>query len=425
MNQKLFTKDFTLVVIGQVISLLGNASVRFVLPLYLLNQTGSSALYGLVTACAFLPSILLSPVGGILADRVNKKNIMVCLDFLTALVILGFLLFVGKGNLILLLAGTLIVLYGIAGAYQPSVQASVPALVCQDHVMAANSVINTVSSFASLLGPVLGGVLYSVYGLEPVLLFCMICFLFSAVMEIFITIPFSKHRSEKGVWSSVKGDLKESLEFVKRKKPVIGKVLLIVCGINLFLSAMIIVGVPYLITEVLDFGMEQSSRFCGFAEGALAGGGLAGGICAGIWADRLKFRNAGRLLKACAACTFPMGISLFFISSPYLNYGIIMVCCFFMMVFSAMFTIQMMAVIQIETPVHLVGKVISVAITVSMCAQPLGNALYGILFEALKAHEYVAVLFSGVVSMGISVWSERVFRFSQFPESNGAGGSHV
>ena len=93
MNQKLFTKDFTLVVIGQIISLFGNAAVRFALPLYLLNLTGSSALYGTVTACAFIPSILLSPVGGIVADRVNKRNIMVILDFFTAAVILTFFLF--------------------------------------------------------------------------------------------------------------------------------------------------------------------------------------------------------------------------------------------------------------------------------------------------------------------------------------------
>lgn len=90
MNQKLFSKDFTLVIIGQIISLFGNATIRFALPLYLLNHTGSSALYGMVTACAFIPAILLSPIGGIIADRINKRNIMVILDFLTAAVIIVF-----------------------------------------------------------------------------------------------------------------------------------------------------------------------------------------------------------------------------------------------------------------------------------------------------------------------------------------------
>lgn len=77
MENKLFTKDFTLVVIGQIISLFGNAVIRFALPLYLLNQTGSSALFGAVLACANVPMMLLSPVGGLAADRVNKRNVMV------------------------------------------------------------------------------------------------------------------------------------------------------------------------------------------------------------------------------------------------------------------------------------------------------------------------------------------------------------
>ena len=206
MNQKLFSKDFTLVVIGQIISLFGNAAIRFALPLYLLNQTGSSALYGTVTACAFIPAILLSPVGGIVADRVNKRNIMAALDFFTAAVIFLFALLMGRMNLVILLTITLMLLYGIAGAYPPSVQASVPVLVCQDNFMAANSVINTISSFASLLGPVLGGLLYSAYGLMPVLWVCIICFLMSAVMELFIKIPFVRQESNDGVWKTVKKD---------------------------------------------------------------------------------------------------------------------------------------------------------------------------------------------------------------------------
>lgn len=153
MEQKLFSRDFTFVVIGQIISLFGNAAIRFALPLYLLNQTGSSVLYGTVTACAFIPAILLSPVGGIVADRVNKRNVMVALDFFTAALILVFSLLMGEVNLIVLLTVTLMLLYGIAGAYQPSVQASIPALVKEEHFMAANSIINMISSFSSLLGP--------------------------------------------------------------------------------------------------------------------------------------------------------------------------------------------------------------------------------------------------------------------------------
>ncbi len=410
MNQQLFTKDFTLVVMGQVISLFGNAAIRFALPLYLLNLTGSSALYGTVTACAFLPAILLSPMGGMIADRVNKRNVMVALDFLTAAVIFAFSLLMDTLSLVPLLTTTLMILYGIAGTYQPSVQASIPALVCPEQTMGANSVINTVSSFSALIGPVLGGLLYSAWGLKPVLWVCIVCFFLSAVMELFIRIPFQKQTSGGGILKTVRNDFAESIRFLQAEKPVIRKGMFVVCGINLFLSAMILVAMPWLITEVLDLNAALANQLYGFSQGALAAGGLTGGILAGIFADRLHVRTSAHILAACALCVFPIGITLLISDSGILNYLVLTICCFLIMVFSTIFMVQMMTFIQTESPPHLTGKVIAVILTVSMCSQPLGNALYGVLFEAGREYEYAVVLFSGMISLLIAVKARKVFQ---------------
>ena len=64
-NAPLFGRDFTLVVIGQIISLFGNAILRFALPLYLLHETQSPALFGVVGGAAFIPAVLCSPIGGV------------------------------------------------------------------------------------------------------------------------------------------------------------------------------------------------------------------------------------------------------------------------------------------------------------------------------------------------------------------------
>lgn len=410
MRQKQFSKNFILVVIGQIISLFGNAAIRFALPLYLLNLTGSSALYGTVTACAFIPAILLSPIGGIVADRVNKRNIMVGLDFLTAAVILTFFLLKSESNLIVLLTITLMLLYGIAGAYQPAVQASIPVLVKEESVMTANAVINTISSFASLMGPILGGILYSAYGLNPILLICTVCFILSAIMEIFIQIPFQKQTFDGSILKIIQTDFSQSIQFLRKEKPVIGKGMLVVCGINLFLSAMIIVALPYLITEVLTFESAQANRLYGFAQGALAAGGLAGGICAGIFSKKLSIDKSAAMLTACAISIFPMGIALMLFSSAIINYIVITCCCFLAMVFSTIFSVQMMTFLQTETPQNLVGKVIAVILTVSMCATPLGNALYGVLFEFCKGFEYAVILLSGIISLILAVGTRTIFK---------------
>ena len=416
MKEKLFSRDFTLVVIGQIISLFGNAAIRFALPLYLLNQTGSAALYGMVTACAFVPSVLLSPLGGILADRVNKRNIMVALDFFTAFVLAGFF-FLSSGDslssgggLAVLLTVTLMILYGIAGAYQPAVQASVPALAGRESLMAANSVINVVNSLAALLGPVLGGILYSAYGLGPVLLLCVTCFFLSAVMECFIRIPHVRRERRSSAWEIIRMDFSEGFRFIRREKPVVGKAILAAFGLNLFLSAMLVVGIPYLVTEVFLLEPAQANRLCGFAQGSLAAGGLAGGILVGAFGKRLTVQRAGNLLMACAACVFPVAAALFFLPSGMGNFLVLSLCSFGVMLLATMFTVQVMSFIQAETPPGLVGKVISLIMAVSMCAQPLGSGLYGFLFEVLTGFEFAVVLFSGICSFLVAFFTRKIFR---------------
>lgn len=125
---KLWHKDFTLVVIGQIISLFGNAVLRFALPLYILEQSGSPALFGQVSALAFLPMILISPVGGIIADRVNKQRIMVVLDFITSALVFGYIIIRDYSSAIAIVVVLMMALYTIHGAYSPAVQASIPLL---------------------------------------------------------------------------------------------------------------------------------------------------------------------------------------------------------------------------------------------------------------------------------------------------------
>ena len=191
---------------------------------------------------------------------------------------------------------------------------------------------------------------------------------------------------------------------------MIGKALLVVCGINLFLSAMIIVALPYLITEVFDLGTLEANRFYGYAQGALAAGGLTGGISAGVFAGRLSIQKSGNLITASALCVFPVAAALLLCSSGLVNYIVLTLCCFVIMVCSTIFTVQMMSFMQAETPQNLIGKVIAAAMTFSMCAQPFGNALYGVLFEICEGFEYAVVLFSGVVSLLIAMSAGKIFR---------------
>jgi len=413
MNHTLFHRNFILVIAGQIISLFGNATVRFALPLYLLNETGSSALFGAVTACAFIPAILLSPVGGMVADRVDKRKIMVLLDCATAVLVLGCALLLGRAPLLPLLIVTMMLLYGIAGAYQPAVQASIPALVVPERYVQANAVVNTVNAFAALLGPVLGGILYSAWGLTGVLVLCGVCFALSAGMECFLQIPFTPQAKTGGLWATVREDFRLSLNLLYRDVPAVGQGMLVICGMNLFLSAVLVVGVPYLVTQVLDLGTpEVTNRLCGFAQGALAAGGLIGGAAAGVFHRSLRLERAGNLLVLCAAAVFPIGLVLLLPAGPWVRYGVLLVCCFVIMVSSNIFTVELLAFLQKVIPGELLGKVLSVVMTVSMCTHPLGSGLYGFLFQLWEGDEWGVLFFSCCASLLLGLGTRKVFRQS-------------
>lgn len=405
MQKTSFGRDFLLVVIGQIISLFGNAILRFALPLYLLRQTGSPALFGVVTACSFAPMVILSMAGGVLADRVNKRNIMVGLDFSTAAIILLFYAALGRLPTVPLFIAVLMLLYGISGTYQPAVQASVPLLVQKEKLIAGNAVINQVNTLSGLLGPVAGGVLFTLWGIGPILLLSAACFAFSAIMEIFIRIPHERRPSEAGVFQVVRQDLQECCRFVRSEKPVFVSLVVLVAMFNLVLSAVMIVGTPILITQVLG----MSDTLYGLTQGALALGGLCGGALAAACGDKLRVQKAHLLLLACSAAVAVMGLSLWLRLPPLVSYAAITLMSFAAMGASTLFMVQIYTLVQVQTPPQLVGKVMAALISIAMCGQPVGQALYGLLFGLFAPYPYLVLLGAAGAALCISLCSRRIF----------------
>ena len=151
-SDRLFSRDFTLMILGQIISLFGNAILRFALSLYVLDTTGSAAVFGGILAVSMVPTILCSPLGGVLADRVPRQRIMWGLDFFTAALVLGYGLFFASRGTVLAVGVLMVLLAAIQALYQPSVQASIPALASEEHLPAANGVVAQVQALANLLG---------------------------------------------------------------------------------------------------------------------------------------------------------------------------------------------------------------------------------------------------------------------------------
>ncbi|RJW40869.1 MFS transporter [Lachnospiraceae bacterium TF09-5] len=402
-NTKKYGKDFTLVVVGQIVSLFGNAILRFSLPLYLLRETGSSTLFGIVTACSFLPMIMLSLLGGVLADRVNKRNIMVCLDFLTAGVITVFSWLLGIVPIIPLFITVLMLLYGISGTYQPAVQASIPALVPKEKILSANAIVNQIGALANFIGPIIGGMLYGAFGIVIILKVSVLCFVLSAVMEIFIKIPFQKQPTQDKVLQIAAGDLRDSIRFLRIEKPLFVQICIVIAGLNLFLSPMLTIGIPVIVVDKLHL----TDGLLGLTQGMLAVGGILGGLLTVLLDKKLTPQTAYVPLFLCTACSCLMGFGMAIGQSPMIKYIILSVTGLSVTIFTTMFSIQMLAVVQAETPQHLIGKVVACIMTFIMCVQPIGQLLYGFLFECLPSQP-VIIIGASMISLVIAVRSKKI-----------------
>lgn len=403
---KLWHKDFTLVVIGQIISLFGNAVLRFALPLYILEQSRSPALFGQVSALAFLPMILLSPVGGIIADRVNKQRIMVVLDFITSALVFGYIVVSGYSSAIAIVVVFMMALYAIQGAYSPAVQASIPLLVKGEKLVPANAAVNLVNSLSSMLGPVIGGVLYGTFGLLSVLIVSAICFFISAVMELFLKIPYKKQKSAGNMWATVKKDMGGSMHFVFKTKPILAQILFIMTLFELFASSVIMIALPVLITQTFAF----SSQWLGVTQGVMMGGGLVGGVLAGVLSKKLSVQKIHRLLLVVALCFAPIGLGLLLGVSAMVGYVIITASCFFAMIAAVMMRVQLFAFIQQVVPEEMMGKVFSCLMAIVLCAQPVGQWIAGWGLERFADLPWIVFLVATALTGVVCVYSRSCFR---------------
>ena len=395
MKSKLFHKDFTLMIIGQIISLFGNSILRFSLSLYVLDVTGSATAFGSILALSMIPTILLSPVGGVIADRFNRRNIMVCLDAFTSLVCILFLFQLNNSNIVFLIAVVMVVLSVIQSMYQPSVQASVPVLVDGEYLLQANGVVVQVNALANFIGPILGGILYGFFGLKVIVIVGAVAFFLSALIEVFIHIPLTKQESKGNAIETAITDLKQALFFIGKDNPILFKVLLVVAAINLFFSTMLMIGLPYIIKVQLGL----SSQLYGIAESILAIGSIGAGLAIGFVSKKYSIHNSYVFILIGGLVLLPIALVTSIEIQPMIAYVIICLCTFLCLASVGIFTIFAQTFIQTETPNVMLGKVSAFVSTIVMCSYPVGQALYGLMFDRFSDKVYFIVLFAIIVEL--------------------------
>src|SRR5690554_1733609 len=192
MNLRLLKqRDFALLILGKLVSLVGSNMQQFALSLYVLAQTGSATIFASILSISILPRLLLSPIAGVFGDWFDRKRSIVLLDFINGAIIGIFaVIYIFNGGLSIPLIYIFVILLEITEIFFNSAMSAVlPSLVKKEELMSANSLNSVVMNMGNVLAPIIAAFLYGSLGIKVILIISSISFSLSAISEIFINIP--------------------------------------------------------------------------------------------------------------------------------------------------------------------------------------------------------------------------------------------
>jgi MFS family permease len=387
-------KNFIIIVIGQIISLFGNAVQRFSMSLYLLHFTGSTAAFAKILAISTIPYIIFAPIAGRLSDKINKKKIMIYLDLFCAALIGGYALILLNGMDSEFVVGAVMFILSICYTlYGPAVTSSIPQIVNEDRLTSANGIINQVGSAVNFVGPILAGVLYGLVGIKFIVIINAVSFLMSAILELFLDIPDAESKTNNVIGKDKlsddynSSDRLLSFEFVKNSfidmkntfmhlmnenKIILGIIVSYALG-NIFLVPILSIVAPYFINIYLGL----SSEIYGIVEGICVLGMICGGFWISIKPEMFSMKKVHYTYVPMILGVALMSVIVFLKINNYAMAGLFSLSGMAIMMSLSLSNVLTLTFIQKEISMDMLGSVSALSTAVATISVAPGQLLFG------------------------------------------------
>ena len=315
-------KNFYKLWLGELISNIGSGMTAFALSVYIYEKTGSVSYVSLITLLSFMPSIILSPIGGLLADRYDRRLLMIIGDLFSGLGLVYILwnIQAGENSIVPIFVG--ITFSSIfTSLLEPSYRATLTDILEEENYAKASGLIQVAGSAKYLISPVIAGVILSVADIRIILLLDILTFITTCLM-IFLVRKSMNSETQNYKKDSFKG-LLEGLFIIKENRGVYSLVIIMffVCFFMGFIQILIR---PMILAL-------SSVKTAGMMESLCAVGLLIGSLWIGIAGIKKNYSKI--LAVACFFCGIFMsmtgvnenlaiiGIStfLFFSTLPFMN----------------------------------------------------------------------------------------------------------
>jgi MFS family permease len=384
--------------LARTISVAGNGITVVVLPVLVYRITGSPAAVAALNAIQALPYLAFGLLAGALADRLNRKKIMVICDVAAALLLAAVP--VAAMLHLLTLAQLFILALGIGTAYvwfDAANFGSLPALVDRDQLPAAISLLESSATIALLIGPTLGAALLAVMAPPYSLGFDAVSYLMSALLLSSIRRPFRRTQHDQGPRKRIHHDIAEGLRFLWHQ-PVIRTITL-----SVFCTCLSWGGTFGLLVVYANRALHitQANVRLGLLYSA---GELGSLIAAAAVPKLLRHLPIGRLLAAFLAANV---VTLAMLSvAPSYGWALLLFCCYelaYVVVLLTGITVR-----QMLTPDHLQSRVNTTGRLLAYAGQPTGAVLGGLLAELLPIRLTFGLMAIGVAAGAmLAGWSCR------------------
>lgn len=421
---KLWNHNFLLLWLGQMVSQIGQRAFGLAMLFFIKEKTGSASLMGLMVLFSTLPGILLGPLGGTFADNFPRKKIVVFGDLLNGLFVSSlaalmlFAVYVSHTiaatsppadfTLPMLqyfslhsdrLQLTWLFIVAMAGAiifafFTPAVSASVPDLVPENKLDAANS-LNQFAIFISLfVGQGLGGLLYAITGAPMLFLINGFTYFFASSAEAFIAIPQSipqVPKKGKEAFRVFISDTMEGLHYVWNQKGM-RMLFLAAALLALFIAPMALL-LPFYVEDYLKLDASwYGYLLMSLGVGSVVGYGIAGAV-------NMRGRSQGHLvIFSLVGAAIGLGV-VGFITIP------IMVLCvvFIVGLLAGIFMVKATTILQLAASSEIRGRVFGLLGTLTSGLAPLGMGIAGVIADLADKNIPAIYATCGVLVLILSI----------------------
>ncbi|HDR4733849.1 TPA: MFS transporter [Bacillus cereus] len=386
-NQEL--KNICLYSIGKTVSILGSSIYSFALGLYVLQITGSALNFAITLILGTIPMIVLNPFAGVIADKVDKKKLVVCMDLLSGcLLIAVYIVSSHYGLNLFIIYTTTFLMTVFTTFFGIGLEAAKPNIVSKERLMSINSISKIIDSVSLILGPMLGGIVFSIFNIKTFIIINGISFILSGIALLFIHFRLFEYnineRNSKRRVNFIK-DIKEGFSYLLEKESL-KNTFHILISFNFFLGLAVTVPLPYIINTVLNLGSKQF----GIIQGTFPVGMIIGAIVVKKITDRFSYSYLLKKLSSMLSVfMIILGIPVLFKSFEVNDLVFVITYCFVMIFLGfiiALIDIPLIYFMQNEIPDEYRGRVLSIGLSIGKMMLPIAMALSGLLLNYIPAY---------------------------------------